>query len=248
MDQMLKPGETLEDLQRDGLMLIQKERGFRFGLDAVLLSDFAKIRQKERVLDLGTGSGILPILLQAKSDAEKIVGVEIQRDFVEMAQRSVKLNRVEGKVEIIEADIRSLTMLKKASFDVVVTNPPYTRANSGVRCQDESKDIACNEILCQLEDVLSAARDALCVKGRFYMVHRAERLVDVMALMRMYAIEPRTLQFVHAKKNKKPHIFLVHGVKQGGKDLTILAPLILHEADGSWTSDVQQIYRREHSK
>lgn len=220
---LVRDGEQLCDLQREGLFLIQSDRVFHFGTDAVLLSDFAKIKKNAKVADLGTGTGILPLLLSAKTEASHITGFEIREESADCARRSVMLNGLEDRIDIVTADIRELTkMCGKTSFDAIVTNPPYKRAESGIRSDDDVGYIARHEALCTLEDVISVSADLLVPYGDFYMVNRPERLADALELMRKYRIEPKLLQFVAKNGDSAPVLFLVHGVYLGGKNLRVL--------------------------
>lgn len=241
---LINSDESLEDLQCNGLKLIQKKDGFRFGVDAVLLANFATIKENTNVIDLGTGTGVVPLLLYAKSKAAKIVGVEIQEHLVDMAKRSVLLNNAQEKVEIINGDIKTLEHFGKGSFDVVTTNPPYTKLNSGIRCTDIAKDISRHEILCSLEDVIKTSSRLLKIGGNFAMVHKPERLADLICLMRQYKIEPKYLQFVHPYPNKKPNILLVKGVRGGGADLKIMAPLYVYDENMNYSKEINSIYGR----
>jgi tRNA1Val (adenine37-N6)-methyltransferase len=240
----LKPDETLEDLQRDGLFLIQKKSGFRFGVDAVLLADFARVKEGAKLIDLGTGTGILPVLLSAKTKAKEILGIEIQPDMVDMAKRSVALNKISGRVTIQEGDIKNKTAFPKASYDVVTTNPPYIKLGSGMRTSSEGKDISRHEVLCTLEDVVGLSARILSPGGQFFMVHKPERLVDIVCIMREYKIEPKLLRWVHPKPTEKPNILLIKGCKNGGTELKTMPPLYVFNEDGRYTDEVNRIYGR----
>jgi tRNA1(Val) A37 N6-methylase TrmN6 len=244
MDFLINEDESLEDLQCKGLKLIQKRKGFRFGIDAVLLANFANVKQNSHVIDLGTGTGIIPLLIYAKRMPGRIVGVEIQEYLVEMAKRSILLNSAESVIEIIEGDIKNLELLGRATFDSVTTNPPYTKSNSGIRCESIAKDISRHEILCSLEDVIRAASSLLKPGGDFAMVHKPERLIDIACLMREYKIEPKYMQFVHPYPSKKPNILLIRGVKGGGKDLKVMDPLYVYNCDGKYSDEINRIYGR----
>lgn len=242
--EILKNDESIEDLQYKGLLLIQKKRGFRFGIDAVLLANFADVKTGAQVVDLGTGTGVIPILLAGKTKATRIVGIEIQKDVVEMALRSVALNKLTEKIQIIEGNIKDVRILPEASFDVVVSNPPYIKKNTGIRSEDESKDIARHEVLCTLEDVIKLSAKLLKSGGQFAMVHKPERLVDIMCLMRQYRIEPKYIRFVHPYADKKPNIMLVKGTLGGGQDLKFLPPLYVYKRAGEFSDEINCIYER----
>ncbi len=239
----LLPGETLEDLERNGLKIIQKEKGFRFGVDAVLLSDFAKVRKNDMVMDFCTGTGILPILLYGKSQAKEIMGIELQEEFSEMAKRSVLLNKIEHKVKILEGDIRDEKLLKSLpKFHVVTVNPPYKKKNSGIINEKDALTIARHEVSLNLEEVIRGARTVLKDQGRFYMIHRPERLADILTLMRKYRIEPKRLRMVYPNTKKAPTMVLVEGVRDGGEFLKVEAPLYVYNDDGTYSDEIRRIY------
>lgn len=237
------PDETLEDLQLKGLFILQKKDKFRFGMDAVLLANFVSISKPKRVLDLGTGTGIIPILLAAKTNAKWITGIEIQPDIAEMAKRSVEGNGLSDRIEIIEGDIKhAKDLLGAATYDVVVTNPPYTKAGSGLINPAESKAISRHEIFCTLEDVLECAFSMLKPNGEFYMVHRPERLTDVIAGMRRIRIEPKLLRMVVAKEGQAPGLFLVKGLKNGNAGLKVMPNLVIYDQSGKYTDEICKLY------
>ena len=236
--------EFISDLQRNGLVIIQKKDGFRFGTDAVLLSDFCKDIKSRRTLDLCTGSGIVPILLYAKTKAEYICGVEIQTDVAHMAKRSVELNKIGERVEIICEDLKNLS-LPRHSFDLVTVNPPYMKSGKGITNNADTVTLSRHETLCNLDDVVKAASEMLRDKGHFVMVHRPSRLADALCIMRKYAIEPKRLRFVHSTVGKEPSLFLVDGALHGGEELKILPPLIMKGEDGGESDELKQIYGRE---
>ena len=239
----LLPGETLEDLERDGLKIIQKEKGFRFGVDAVLLSDFAKIRNNDLVMDFCTGTGVLPILLYGKSHAKEIMGIELQDEFAEMAKRSVALNHIEDKVKILQGDIREEKLLKSLpKFNVVTVNPPYKKENSGIINEKDALTIARHEVSLNLEEVIRGARTVLKDQGRFYMIHRPERLADILTLMRKYRIEPKRLRMVYPNTKKAPTMVLVEGLRDGGEFLKVEAPLYVYNDDGTYSDEIRRIY------
>jgi len=239
----LLPGETLEDLERDGLKIIQKEKGFRFGVDAVLLSDFAKVKRKDHVMDLCTGTGIIPILLSGKTEAEEIMGLEIQDEFVHMAKRSVLLNEIEERVKILHGDLKDMRLLKSLQrFNVVTVNPPYKKKNSGIINDKDALTIARHEVSLDLEDVIKAAQLVLKDNGRFYMIHRPERLADIMTLMRKYKIEPKRIRMVYPNTKKPPTMVLVEGLRGGGEFLKVEAPLFVYDDEGNYSDEIRRIY------
>jgi len=240
---MIKENEQIDDLQLKGLKLIQDRTLFCFGMDAVLLSSFAKIKDKSSVIDLGTGNGILPILLYGKYKASKLVGIEIVKKNVDIAKRNVILNKAEEVIEIINEDIKNLKIIfERGSFDYVITNPPYKKRNSGLINTSEEKAIAKHEIKCTLEDVISATAYLLKDLGAMYMVNRPERLADSIELMRKYKIEPKVIKFVQPYSNKKPNLFLVSGIKYGKDFLNVESNLIIREQNGEYTKEVLDLY------
>lgn len=239
----LKKNESLCDLKRNGYQIIQDKDSFCFGMDAVLLSGFAEVKPGESVVDFGTGTGILPILLEAKTEGEKFVGLEIQSDSVDMAKRSVQYNDLEHKIEIVEGDIKNASeIFGKDSFDVVVTNPPYMSENNGLENPEEPKAIARHEIKCTLEDVIKEAAAVLKPQGRFYMVHRPRRLADAMELMREYKIEPKRIRMVYPYADKAANLVLIEGARGGKPMLNIEEPLIVYSEPNVYTQEILDIY------
>lgn len=241
----VKEDENIDDLQLKGLNLIQKKDGFKFGIDAVLLSDFAQVKKKHRVMDLCTGTGIVPFLIYGKYEPQCVYGLEIQEDMVEMAKRSVELNSLQGKVEFVRGDLKDIENLKKLDrFDVVTVNPPYKLNNSGILNPLDKLAIARHEILCNLEDVIAASRVLLKDNGRMFIVHRPERLADIFTLMRKYKIEPKRVKMIHPKMGKAPNIVLVEGQRDGGAYLKWEAPLYVYDENGKYTKEIDKIYGR----
>lgn len=239
----LKAGERIDELQRNGYQIIQNENGFCFGMDAVLLSGFAKVKKGENALDLGTGTGIIPILLEAKTEGRHFTGLEIQETSADMAQRSVCLNDLNEKVEIVRGDIKeAVDLFGKASFDVVTSNPPYMTGQHGLINPDMPKAIARHEILCTLEDVIGQASALLKENGRFYMVHRPFRLSEIMVTMSRYRLEPKRMKLVYPFVDKEPNMVLIEGLKGGRPRVTVEKPLIVYERPGVYTSEIYDIY------
>lgn len=231
MDTFLKAGERLDDLQLSGYEIIQDPERFCFGVDAVLLTDFVKVKPGERVLDLGTGTGVIPILLEAKTKGEHFTGLEIQEESADMARRSVLHNRISEKVDIVTGDIKEAAeIFKTASFDVITTNPPYMRGKHGLENVNDARTIARHEVLCTLEDILRESAKILPEsKGRFYMIHKPFRLVEILNMMCQYKIEPKRLKFVHPYVDKEPTMVLIEGMKGGRSRVTIEPPWIMYD-------------------
>ena len=220
--------ERIDDLGINGYQIIQKEQGFCFGMDAVLLSDFAQVKNGGRVLDLGTGTGILPILMEAKTKAVHLTGLEIQPEMAKMAARSVKLNHLEDKIEIVEGDIKEASAIfSHDSFDTITSNPPYMIGQHGLRNPDMPKAIARHEVLCNLEDVVSQASKVLKERGRFYMVHRPFRLAEIMNVLTKYRLEPKRMQLVYPYIDREPNMVLIEALKGGNSRVTVEPPLIV---------------------
>ena len=243
----LKENERIDDLEFKNLKIIQDKDGFCFGIDSVLLSDFAKnIRNNSKVMDLGTGTGILCILLSGKTKNTTFVGTEIQQEVAEMAKRSVKLNNLEDRINIINENILNLkSIYNEKSFDAVVTNPPYKKINTGVVNVEDKKLISRHEITASLEDFIHTASYLLKDFGEFYMVHRPDRLVDIFSIMRKEKIEPKIIRFVYPKNNKKANMVLIKGVKLGNPFLEYEDNLIVYNEDGSYTDEILKIYNKK---
>lgn len=229
-EELVRPGERLDDLQIGGLELIQNPEGFCFGVDAVFLSDFVKVKPGETVLDLGTGNGIIPVLLSAKTKGKKFTGLEITAKTADMARRSVAYNHLEDKIEIVTGDIKEASeIFKPAFFDVITTNPPYMISEHGLRNPDDTKAVARHEVLCTLDDILRESMRLLQDKGRFYMIHRPFRLTEILIKMNHYKIEPKRLRFIHPYIDKEPVLVLVEGVRGARPRITVEPPIIINE-------------------
>lgn len=240
---LIRIDETLDDLGIKGIHVIQKKEGFRFGVDAVLLGNFAKVKNNSSVIDLCTGTGIVPFILAGKTNAKNITGIEIQEEFVEMAERSVEFNKLEERVNFINGDLKNLALLKKLpKVEVLTVNPPYKLQNSGIINLHDKNAIARHEICCTLEDVIIASRILLKDNGRMYMVHRPDRLVDIVTLMRKHKIEPKRIRMVHPSAGKAPNIVLVEGQRDGGAFLKWDDPLYVHTEDGGYTEEIISMY------
>lgn len=243
MEFELKDRERLDDLEISGLHIIQSPDKFCFGMDAVLLSGFAYAKKGHRVIDLGTGTGILPLLLWAKTEGEHFTGLEIQEESADMARRSVAGNNI-ANIEIVDGDIKSADKLfKRQSFDVVTSNPPYMINEHGITNPDAPKQIARHEILCTLEDVVKAAAYLLKSNGKFFMVHRPFRLPEVFENLRKYRLEPKRMRLVYPQIDKEPNMVLVEAVKYGKPRLTVEKPLIVYDKDMKYTEEMMRDYR-----
>lgn len=238
----LLEGERLDDLQ-NGYWMIQNNQGFCYGIDAVLLSAFAKVKPGEDVLDLCTGTGIVPVLLKAKTSGRHFTGLEIQEKSADMARRSVAYNHLEDQITIIQGDVKQAEKLfGAASFDVVTCNPPYMTADHGLTNPHLPKAIARHEVLCTLEDVIAQTSRVLKSRGRFYMVHRPFRLAEIMGVMMKYKLEPKRMQLVYPFVDKEPNMVLIEGLKGGNPRITVEKPLIVYEKPGIYTEDIRRMY------
>ena len=239
----LKPGERLDDLQRNHLQIIQNPEKFCFGMDAVLLSGFAKVKLGEKVLDMGTGTGIIPILLSAKTQASHLTGLEIQPESADMARRSVLLNGLEERIEIVEGDIKEASkLLGAAGFDVVTCNPPYMIGQHGLQNPDGPKAIARHEVLCTFDDVAREAARLLRPGGKFYLVHRPFRLAEIIGTLLSYKLEPKRMQLVYPFVNKEPNMVLLEASRGGNSRMTVEPPLIVYKEPGVYTPEIYDIY------
>lgn len=246
MNVVLKENERVDDLEYKNLKIIQNKNGFCFGIDSILLVDFAKkIKNNSKVIDLGTGTGIIPILLSAKTNKCNFCGVEIQEDVSKMAKRSVMMNNLEHFIDIWNLNILDLKdRCKPLSFDVVITNPPYKKLNTGIVNINDKKLISRHEIMASLEDFIDVASYLLKDFGEFYMVHRPERLVDIFSIMRNKKIEPKQIKFISPNKDKIPNLVLIKGVKLGKPFLKFDNNLYVYNENGSYTDEILKIYNK----
>ena len=239
----LKDGERLDELHRNGYQIIQNSSKFCFGMDAVLLSGFARVKLGERVLDLGTGTGIIPILLRGKTEGRDFTGLEIQEESADMARRSVAYNHLEESISIVTGDIKEAAALfGAASFDVVTSNPPYMTGNHGLVNPEQPKAIARHELLCTLEDVVSQSSRLLKPGGNFYMVHRPFRLTDIIVLLRQYKLEPKRMKMVHPFADREANMVLIEAVKGGGMMMKVEPPVIVFERPGEYSQEIRTTY------
>lgn len=243
----LKENERIDDLEYKGLKIIQNKEGFCFGIDSVLLSDFAKnIKKDSVVVDIGTGTGIISILLSKKAEIKKIYGIEIQEEVADMAKRSVKLNDLQDKIQIINKNIKNIfEEIEPNKIDAIVTNPPYMKLNTGAKNEEIKKLISRHEVECNLEDIIKISYKLLKSKGEFYMVHRAERIVDILYNLRKYKLEPKEIRFIHSKVGKEQNLVLIKAVKDAGEHLIIDSPLVVYNNDGTYTDEILKIYNKK---
>lgn len=242
-EELLLPDERLDDLHRNGYKIIQNPNKFCFGMDAVLLAGFANVKEKDKVLDLGTGTGIIPILLEGRNKGRHFTALEIQEESADMARRSVKGNSLEEKIDIVTGDIKEASKIFGAgSFDVVTSNPPYMNHSHGLVNPNQPKAIARHELLCSLEDVIREASRVLKQNGRFIMVHRPFRLAEIIEVMKRYKLEPKRMKFVHPYINKEPNMVLIEALKGGNPMVTIEAPLIVYKEENVYTDEIYHIY------
>ncbi len=243
----LEKDERIDDLEYKDLKIIQNENYFCFGIDSILLSDFAKeIKKDSTILDIGTGTGIISILLSKKTECKKIYALEIQKDIAEMANRSVKLNNLEDTITIINDNIKNIiNHLNANSVNAIVTNPPYKKENSGVKSENINKLISRHEITANLEDFIANGNKVLKDKGSFYMVNKPERLSEIINIFNKYKIEAKRLRMVYSKVDSKPNLILIKGVKNAKPFLEIEKPLIIYNKDNSYTDEILKIYNKK---
>lgn len=240
---LIKEGERIDELQRNEYLIFQHPGRFCFGMDAVLLSGFVHVKPNSRVLDLGTGTGIIPILLEAKTPGKEFIGLEIQEESADMARRSVQVNGLSDKVKIVVGDIKEAgNLFGAATFDVVTTNPPYMTAHHGLTNPEEPKAIARHEVLCTLEDVIREGARALRPGGNFFMVHRPFRLAEIIRTLSCYGLELKRMQLVYPYVNAEPNMVLLEACKGGKPRVTVLPPLIVFKEPGVYHEDITGIY------
>ena len=241
---LVHENERLDELHRNGYYIIQDPARFCFGMDAVLLSGFARAKRGDRVLDLGTGTGIIPILMEAKTEAEDFTALEIQEESADMARRSVLYNHLEEKIRVVTGDIKDASgIFGASSFDIVTTNPPYMIGQHGLTNPHVPKAIARHEILCTFDDVACQAARVLKDRGRFFLVHRPFRLVELMATLTKYKLEPKRMQLVFPFIDKEPNMVLIEACKSGNSRIQIERPLVVYERPGVYTKDILELYR-----
>ncbi len=243
MDVEIKEKERIDDLQRNGYQIIQDPEKFCFGMDAVLLSGFVRVKSGAKVLDMGTGTGIIPLLVEAKTQAAHISAIEIQEESADMARRSVRLNGLENKIDIVTGDLREADkFFDAASFDVITCNPPYMIGQHGLTNPDAPKAIARHEILCTLEDVVRTAAKLLKPGGAFCMVHRPFRLAEIICVMTEYKLEPKRMKLVYPYIDKEPNMVLIEGCRGGKPRMTVEKPLIVFQEPNVYTDEICDVY------
>lgn len=240
---IIKENERVDDLQVKGLKIIQNPNGFCFGIDAVLLANFCEIKSNSTIVDLGTGTGIIPLIIYGKNKVNKIYGIEIQPEVANMAERSVELNGIEDTIEIINTDLKKVEeVIEVNSIDVVVSNPPYMDVGTGKINPNDKKAISRHEIRCELEDVIEKAKRLLKHNGRFFMVHRPNRLADIIYYLRKHKLEPKSIRFVHPNVSKAPNLILIKAIKAAKPELKIEPPLYVYNEEGKYTEEIHRIY------
>lgn len=243
---LLKENERIDSLQRNGYSIIQNSTRFCFGMDAVLLTEFVNLKKGDRVIDLCTGTGVIPILLCAKSQAEHFEAVEIQEETADMAKRSVILNNLEDRIDVKCEDLNNLkSVFENASFDAVTVNPPYMIPGKALVNPDESKAIARHEIKCTLKDVLSESSRLLKNGGKLFMVHKPERLDEIIVAMKEGKLEPKRLRIVYPRIDSKPNMILIEGAKCANAGMIVEKPLIIYDESGKYTREVAKIYESD---
>lgn len=241
----LKQSETIEDLQIKGYRIIQSTDGFKFGIDAVLIANFCRLKKGDVGVDIGTGTGIISILLAAKSELKKVYALEIQNEVADMAMRSVELNELEDRIEVINGDLKDKSKLfGKASMDFVVSNPPYFKADT-LKSENIKKLISRHEVKCNLADIMEAASYLLKPNKPFFMIHRPDRLVDLIELARKNKLEPKELRFIHPNSSKAPNLIMIKYVKGGNQGIKILDPLYVYDNEGQYSEEINKIYSCE---
>ncbi len=242
----LLEGERLDDLQTAGYRIIQNPKLFCFGMDAVLLSDYAKVKAGGKAIDLCTGNGIIPILLAAKTKAGHIDALEIQQESAGLAQRSVKLNGLQDRINVVCGDLKNAgELFARETYDTVTVNPPYMTKDHGLTNDLDAKTIARHEVMCTLEDIIYESSRLLKVSGHFYMVHRPFRLAEMISLMSKYGLEPKRMRLVYPYADREPNMVLIEGIKGAKPRITVEAPLIVYREKNRYTSEIYKIYGME---
>lgn len=239
---LIKGEEKVEDLLRGTLKILQKESGYRFSVDPLLLTDFVEIKEDDRVIDLGTGSGVIPLILAKKTKVKELIGVEIQEEMADMAKRTVRINGLQKKIKILLGDVKELhKSYETESFSVVITNPPYIPVKNGKINPKEEKAIARHEIAVTLADIVKTAGYLLEPKGRLFVVFPASRVVDMIVALRKFNLEPKKIQFVHSNENSAAKLILIKAIKDANPEVSICKPLYIYNLDGEYTDEASLI-------
>lgn len=242
----IRENERIDDLQIKGYHIIQNKNGFCYGCDAVLLSDYVKPKKGGRAMDLCTGTGVVPLLMEAKYEFDELCGLEYQKECAQMAMRSVEMNDLSEKIHIYEGDVcRVAEEYPAQSFEYVTCNPPYMTGSHGLTNKDYSMAVSRHEILCTLEDVVRAANWLLKPQGHFVMVHRPFRLAEIISCLKEYKLEPKRMRLVYPSVHKEPTMVLIEAVKGGKQRITVDPPLIMYQEDGTYTEEIRKIYGGE---
>lgn len=237
--------ERIDDLQYKGLKIIQNDEGFCFGIDSILLTEFARdMKNNKRIVDLGTGTGIISILLSKKISVKEIIGVEVQKEVAEMARRSIIMNDLQDIIKIVSEDINNL-QLERNYYDYIITNPPYKKSGTGLINKSDNKIISRHETTANLEQWIKVSNGLLKDKGAIYMVHRPERLNEIIGILKNNKLEPKRIRFVYPKISKESNLVLIKAVKSGNEFLKVEKPLIVYNEDNSYTNEVLNIYKGE---
>ncbi|MCC8014823.1 MAG: tRNA1(Val) (adenine(37)-N6)-methyltransferase [Eubacterium sp.] len=238
--------ERIDDLQRKGFKIIQDDEMFCFGTDAVLLCHFARLKPGDRAVDLGCGNGVIGLLLCSLYDNINVTGLEIQPKAAELAKRNISLNGIENRMRIVLGDISRISdYFPVGEADVVITNPPYMKAQGSLKNESEEKRLARHEILCSLNDVVKAAAYLLKFGGRFFMVHKPERLCEIFEAMKGCGIEPKRLRLVQSNSKKEPSMALIEGAKGGKPGLRVMPALVISGDDGRLNNEYEKIYNSD---
>ena len=239
-----REGETVDELLGRRVKILQKEKGYRFSVDALLLAHFVRVKKGDLIVDLGTGSGVIAITVAQRKECSHVIAVDIQEKLVDMARRSVMLNNLEEKVDIRHGDIREIeTLFRPRSFDVSIFNPPYRKASSGKLNPDAEKSVARHEIKGTMHDFLKASVYVLRRSGRAYIIYPATRMVEILSSMRTAGVEPKRMRIVHSRNASRGEFVLVEGIKNGREELEVLPPLIIYSEDGQYTEAMKSVFR-----